>query len=547
MTIPRTHELQNLLVTLHKLGASPMIVGGAVRDWVLDLEPKDLDIEVFSIQQEKLEEILTNHGEVDLVGKSFGVYKLRLGDLVYDISLPRKDSKIEGSQGHKSISIETNHALSPLEASLRRDFTINSLFYDPIKEKLMDPHGGIEDIKRKILRHTSAAFSEDPLRSLRAVQFSARFGFSMDNSTALLCQNMYQRGELSSLSKERVREEINKFLTKGKHHTKAIEVLRQTMWLNEFPELKVLDNLEQDPEWHPEGDVLKHTFHALEALHNIKSFKALNEKEKLVYSLGVLCHDLGKPFTTYREYREGLGREVVTSPNHPRKGLIPTEKLLNRFGYGDSIIKRAKLLTLYHMDHLWVNDSKGVKNLAAKLSPANPHSDMPKIEESIFGLSIVIEADHSGRPPLEKGLPDKMQTILKIAEKEGCLHHPIKPELKGTDLINLGLPPNKSLGYILKTSYQKQLSTPNSDKNMLTNWVSKHFRKLVIESGGPKPFITGETLKSFDLSPSKKFTEILNSSYKKQLDRSIKTQAQADEWIKSHISKLITPINVLDI
>lgn len=536
--MPRPPELQNLILSLHKIGATPLIVGGAVRDWVLGLEPKDFDVEVFSIDQEKLEQTLASHGKIDLVGKSFGVYKLAIGKLVYDISLPRKDSKVVESQGHKSIRAESNPHLTPLEASLRRDFTINSLFYDPIKESLMDPHGGIEDIKRRLLRHTSQAFSEDPLRSLRAVQFSARFGFSIDPSTARLCQELHEKGELNSLSQERIREELNKFLIKGKHHIQAIEVLRQTRWLEQFPELEKLDSVDQDPQWHPEGNVLKHTFHALEALQNIDKYKALDDNEKLIYCLGVLCHDLGKPSTTYKEYREELGREVITSPNHPRKGLKPTEQLLQRFGYGNAIIRRAKLLTLYHMDHLWVNDAKAVKLLAAKLSPFNPHSESPKIEETIAGLSIVIEADHGGRPPLEKGLPQKMVKILEIARKEGCLTQPVKTHLRGQDLIKLGLPESKILGSILKTTYKKQISGENLDKETLIKWVSKNFRRLVIDSGGPKPLITGDDLKTANLKPNKEFTEILNSAYKKQIQGGLKDKTQAENWLKSYVTKL---------
>jgi tRNA nucleotidyltransferase (CCA-adding enzyme) len=526
-----------------------MIVGGAVRDWVLGQSPKDLDIEVFSLKPEKLESTLSTYGEVDFVGKSFGIYKLRLGKEVYDFSLPRKDSKIEEAKGHKSFEVKTDHNLTPLEASLRRDFTINSLFYDPIKEKLMDPHGGLEDLKRKVLRHTSLSFSEDPLRSLRAVQFAARFNLTLDKETARLCQTMHSKGELHSLSKERVREEITKFLLKGKHHTSSIEVLRQTMWLELLPELKSIDKVEQDPQWHPEGDVLKHTFHALEALQNIKEYAILEEKEKLAYCLGVLCHDLGKPLTTYREYREELKREVITSPNHPRKGLRATESLLTQLGYGDTLIRRAKLLTLYHMEHLWVKDAKGVRRLACQLSPTNPHSESPKIEESIQGLALVVEADHSGRPPLEKGLPEKMKTIMKIAERENCLQKPPKPLLKGSDLISIGLPEGKALGSILKKTYKRQVlegqTQPNKEE--LNTWVLKNFRRLVIEGGGPAPLITGEDIKSLKIKPSKEFSTLLSQSYKSQLSGEISNKEQAMNWLKQRVKSLPSPDNILAI
>ena len=546
MNLPRTRELQTLLVELHNLGATPMIVGGAVRDYMLGIEPKDLDIEVFKLPPSKLEEILSRHGDVDLVGKSFGIYKLRLGGDTYDFSLPRRDSKVPDSKGHKSFEVVTDKSLTPLEASLRRDFTINSLFYDPISNKLEDPHGGIDDLKRGVLRHTSPAFVEDPLRSLRAVQFSARFGLSLSPSTAVLCQEMYKSGELHFLSQERIREEFNKFLLKGKYHTKSIDVLKQTMWLDMLPELKSIDGIAQDPQWHPEGDVITHTFHALEALHKLEGFKSLDTKEQMVYALGVLCHDLGKPETTYKEYRAELNREVITSPNHPRKGLKPTHNLLENLGYGEQIIRRTKLLTLYHMEHLWVQDAQAVRKLACKLSPANPHSEGPKIDETIQGLALVIEADHSGRPPLEKGLPIKMKKIMEIAQKEGCLTSPPKPKVRGADLIELGIPPGKPLGLCLRTIFKKQIESNSMTKKEIMNWTEKNLRKLIIQSGGPPPLITGETLKSEGLAPSKEFTEILKQCYKAQLSNKITNTKDAKIWLKEKAKALKNIGNSVD-
>jgi tRNA nucleotidyltransferase (CCA-adding enzyme) len=271
----------------------------------------------------------------------------------------------------------------------------------------MDPHGCLDDLKRKMLRHTSDAFSEDPLRTLRAVQFSARFNMSLHDETASMCKTMHEKGCYEDLPNERIREEIVKFLIKGQHHLTGVDTLRKTGWMEVFPEIKAIDGLSQDHQWHPEGDVLTHTAYCLQALKGIDAYKSLPDEEQLAYALGVLCHDLGKPATSSTEWKDELSRLVITSPNHPQKGLEPTRSLLTKMGFGETLIKRAQILTLYHMEHLWVKDAKGVRNLAAKLSPANPQSENPQILETIAGLAIVTEADHSGRPPLPKGQAQK--------------------------------------------------------------------------------------------------------------------------------------------
>ena len=176
------------LKTLRSAGGRPHLTGGCVRDWQWGLEPKDFDIEVFGLDYESMGRALAPFGPTDLVGRSFGVLKLRLDGLEYDFSLPRRESKT--GAGHRGFVIAPDPSLTEAEAAARRDFTINSLAYDPLTDRLIDPHGGVADLKKKILRHTSEAFAEDPLRVLRAMQLAARFDLTMVPETVALCRSI---------------------------------------------------------------------------------------------------------------------------------------------------------------------------------------------------------------------------------------------------------------------------------------------------------------------------------------------------------------------
>ena len=147
------------------------LVGGCVRDWLLGLPNKDFDLEVFGVTYEQLVEALGPWGRTDLVGRSFGVVKLTTpGGHTFDFTVPRRDSKT--AAGHKGFVITFEPDLTLKEAAARRDFTINSLMYDPRGGEVLDFFGGVSDLRNRLLRHTSAAFGEDPLRVLRGMQFA---------------------------------------------------------------------------------------------------------------------------------------------------------------------------------------------------------------------------------------------------------------------------------------------------------------------------------------------------------------------------------------
>lgn len=237
-------------------GGRALLVGGCVRDAALGREAKDLDIEVYGLEAAALEKVLAKSFELDLVGKAFGVIKLR--GVPVDVSLPRRESKT--GLGHKAFSVLSDPNLPFAEAAARRDFTINAMGFDPLTGELLDPHGGLRDLERRLLRHTSDKFSEDPLRVLRGAQFAARFGLAVAPETIALCSGIQPEG----LARERVQEEWRKLLLQGERPSLGLAFLKDCRWLVHFPELAALVDCAQDPQWHPEGDVWVHTLHALD-------------------------------------------------------------------------------------------------------------------------------------------------------------------------------------------------------------------------------------------------------------------------------------------
>lgn len=213
------------------LGGHALLVGGFVRDHLLSIESKDIDIEIHGgVDPEALVRHLEIRGPVDAVGQAFGV--LKFGRDV-DVSFPRRDSKT--GAGHTGFAIEVDHTMTVEEALRRRDFTINSIAMDPVTGEIIDPFKGQMDLVSHTIRHTSdETFADDPLRVLRGVQFASRFGFVFATKTAALAREMV--GRFSELSVERVWVEWEKILTKGQSMQAVTEALIDTGWIEHFPE-----------------------------------------------------------------------------------------------------------------------------------------------------------------------------------------------------------------------------------------------------------------------------------------------------------------------
>jgi tRNA nucleotidyltransferase (CCA-adding enzyme) len=207
--------IEAIFTLLFDHGAYPLIVGGYVRDHFLQRESKDIDIEVYRINSlKKLKTALEELAPVHEVGKNFGVLKMDYEGYDLDISLPRTEKKT--GKGHTGFDVQTNGQLDFKTAAKRRDFTMNAIGYDTRSGYFIDPYNGQKDIEKGVIRHINDdTFVEDPLRILRAVQFAARFNFTLDTNTLKLCQNMVQEDMLEELPDERIFEEYKKLLLRA--------------------------------------------------------------------------------------------------------------------------------------------------------------------------------------------------------------------------------------------------------------------------------------------------------------------------------------------
>ena len=430
--------MKNIIEKIDDVGGRCLLVGGCVRDSFLNVESKDIDIEVFNVDADTLTDVLKEFGKVCTVGASFGVIKLTTPDGEdFDFTLPRKDSKTDA--GHKGFTVEVDHNMSIREASSRRDFTINSISQDILTGEIHDPFNGVEHLKAGILRATSPQFSEDPLRVLRGFQFAGRFNLDVEFDTGQMCLGLID--EFKHLSIERVWGEFHKWASKSKVPSKGLEFLHDTGWLGLFPELRDMLCIPQDPEWHPEGDVWVHTLHVVNEAVKIADREKLSEDDRVTLVLASLCHDMGKPKTT--EMIDGRWR----SRGHCEDGVPITRSFLESIGCNPSRIDVIESLVAEHLFHANGDFKKrGVRRLALRLGDA-----------TINQLLLLIEADMGGRPPLKGGLSDNAIKLKEMAEGLNVVSDAPTKIMGGKHLIKLGLTPSKKFGLILEQAFNAQL------------------------------------------------------------------------------------------
>jgi tRNA nucleotidyltransferase (CCA-adding enzyme) len=424
---------KRIAVLLQEAGGRALLVGGCVRDGLLGIQAKDVDMEVYGLDADAVERTLEKHFRLDTVGRAFGVFIVKGHDI--DIALPRRESKT--GPKHTDFAIEGDPSMSPADAASRRDFTINAISFDPLTAELLDPFDGVSDLNARRLRHVSAAFSEDPLRVLRGMQFIARFNLKACPETIALCRALSPE----HLPSERLWEEWKKLILKGQQLSNGLNFLKDCGWLPYFPELEAMVGCEQDSQWHPEGDVWVHTCHCFDAFARNRIG---DDWEDLVVGLAVLCHDMGKPTTTYVE--EGTGR--IRSPRHDTEGVPIAKAFLERLTRQKKIFEEVLPLVEQHMRPLTLyRDGAGdsaIRRLAARV-------------KRVDRLTRVAFADKSGRPPIEMDdFPEGKWLLKKAAELEVEDNAP-SPILLGRHLIAIGVRPGRHFGKILDQCYEAQL------------------------------------------------------------------------------------------
>lgn len=411
-------------------GGTAYFVGGFVRDRLLGIENKDIDIEVHRVDVKTLREILSGQGEILEMGESFGIFSLKGFNI--DIAMPR--SETASGKGHRDFDISVNAYIGTKKAAQRRDFTVNALMEDVLTGEVIDHFGGLSDLEGKILRHVNdISFPEDPLRVLRLAQFAARFGFSVAEETKALCKKI----DLSYLSRERVEGELKKALLKSQKPSVFFEVLRQVNGLEVwFPLISKLTGLPQNPEYHPEGDVWTHTMQVLDrgAVYREKVSKPY------YFMLSALCHDLGKIAVT----KEINGK--IHAYAHEKEGIPLVKEFLEKITNEKEALSYALNMTLYHMKPgVMARNSSSVKAFNRLFDESVAPVDL---------IYLVLSDEGERYENTGEILFSRLEEFNRIMSR---------PFVQGKDLIAAGLTPDKNFSEILAYSHKLRLAGTEKD------------------------------------------------------------------------------------
>lgn len=469
-------NVQTLARMVEARGGRAFLVGGYVRDKLMNRESKDFDLEIYNIEIHTLKTVLETfvmwynfHGPIDspvlklnLVGESFQVFKVGLN---LDVSIPRTDRKV--SEGHKGFEITGDPYLSTLEASRRRDFTMNAMLLDPLTGEIIDHFGGKFDIEFGLVRLVDKeTFVEDSLRALRAIQFASRFGFDIRSETMWTIREM----DLKDLPRERVWMEFEKWLMLSPKPSVGLFLMQELGILEKlFPELDKLVGVPQDVRYHPEGDVFVHTALALDVARQASA--GLPYPEQVTVMLATLCHDLGKFETTkvFAEFPDktrfylspadwaknaGYDGIRVTAHGHAEAGVSLARNILDRLALHsiDGYDVRGQVLAL-------------VEN---HLAPFEFHRQPPRdsafrrlaLKVDLNLLHKVARADSESRNVNSLGRVFDTEAQDWFLEKITNLAIPVQgPEkiLMGRHLIDLGMKPSKAMGEIVAKVFEAQI------------------------------------------------------------------------------------------
>ena len=385
-------------------GGRAFLVGGWVRDALLGKDCRDYDIEVYDLTQDELVPILKKYGRTNLVGKAFGVIHLAMKGLSLDFSFPRTESKV--GYGHRGFVVHTDEKLSFKEAALRRDFTINAMGMELPELTLCDPYGGIDDLKKGLLRHVGPAFVEDSLRILRGVQFASRFALTLSPETVELCRTL----TLADLSVERLFEEFKKWLLKPGKPSLGLRAFLDIRLDEFFPEVFPLRE-----SWEDLGEMLDNMENARRAL--VAEGNALSESQSMEFAFAsFLC---GNPETSLKFL------ERITNESH--------------------LLKNVPLLlgTYSELPLGIVSDAPSLRRLAVKLGGLKLLCLLVKATPRKF-YATAGDAE----------FPEK---LWQAAADFDLLDVAPQPYLTGKMLMELGVKPGKQMGEIIKQSFELQL------------------------------------------------------------------------------------------
>jgi len=421
---------------LQAAGFEAFWVGGCVRDSLLGREPDDYDIATNALP----DTIETLFPKTIGVGKQFGVMLVIEDGHEFQVATFRAESDYEDGRRPQHVTFG-----DPRADALRRDFTVNGLFFDPIKNETRDWVGGEKDLHAKIIRTIGAPeerFAEDHLRLLRAVRFAAQLGFEIEPKTFAAIQALAPK--ITVISAERVRDELLKLFAPP-HAARGLQLLHDSGLLAHIlPELAATAKCEQSPDFHPEGNVFNHLLLML---------KQLPPDAHPLLPWAVLFHDIAKPLTASHDPETGS----IHFYDHERIGADMTEQILERLRFPRKQNEEIVAAVRHHMQF----------------------KDAPQMRKATLRRMLLRETF-----PLELALHrlDCLGSHGKLDIYEFLIHENLElakqpqiipPLLTGEDLIALGIKPGPEMGALLHEIRDKQLAEEFKTAEEAREWVKK--------------------------------------------------------------------------
>lgn len=397
-----------------KHGIDSFFVGGWVRDKMLGIESDDIDICLVGVSNTKVVEDVLNSVFDSVsceVGSAFPVWIAKDGEDKIDFALARTEKKSGETRKDFSVEVENVSIEDDLE---RRDLTVNAIAINCLTGTIVDPFNGTRDLENRLAREVSPAFAEDSLRVLRAARFISRFDLTPTDSLIRICKSL----NADDISDERVGMELVKMFKQANKPSKFFRFLKEVDWLKfHFQEIQDIIGVEQDPEWHPEGDVFEHTMHTMDA-----------STDPFIRCV-MLCHDIGKATTT--EIIDGRW----TARGHAEAGVEPTINMLSRIHFRNKkVINQIAFLVQHHMIHTSPPTTKrGVARIMRKIND---------VDLNFEALVEVCRCDVSGRPPNTGFTPDIGQEMAFEMENDNS----IEPIVDGRMLIDVGFNQGPKIG-----------------------------------------------------------------------------------------------------
>jgi poly(A) polymerase len=421
---------------LQTAGFAAFWVGGCVRDFLLGREPQDFDIAT-DAKPEQVEKLF---GKTIPVGKKFGVIIVVEGSRQFQVATFRAEADYQDGRRPEKIVFANAEA-----DALRRDFTVNGLFYDPLTKKIHDWVGGEKDLHAKIIRtigKPEERFGEDHLRLLRAVRFAAQLNFEIEPKTFAAIKSLAPKIKL--ISAERVRDELLK-LFRPPHASRGLVLLRDTGLLEHIlPELAATVACDQSPDFHPEGSVFNHICLMLEKMPAVVS-------ESLPWA--VVLHDIAKPVTAERAVATGK----IHFYGHEKVGADMAEQILKRLKFSNKQIEEIVVCVRHHMQF------KDVKQMRKATLRRLLMRDTFLLELELHRLDCL---GSNGELEHYNFLIEQAAEL----ERQPTIRPPL---LTGDDLIVLGVKPGKELGALLSGIRELQLADELKTPLEARAWVKK--------------------------------------------------------------------------